>query len=197
MKVTSIAVLTLILASGTLALAGNNPDTKVAVHVRPHDAGPGCDYGTINSCHDLVMTEPGASFDAFPVFFDIAEFMGCEYGMWWPEWTYSAAFSNCADQVIGDIAWPYDGASHTWSTCQTGTWVCVPSYIWLYADGPGMVCVIQHPVNGEPKVFDCEEGWDEALETFCAGVNGYVGDDPCPPVEASPDTWGGIKDRFE
>ncbi len=192
-----IVALTLTLALSTLALAGNNQDAKVAVHVRPHDAKLGCDYGTISVCHEIVVTEPGFNVDAFPVFFDVDEFLGCEYGMWWPAWTYSGAFSNCADLIIGDIVWPGDGASHTWLSCQTGTLVCVPSYIWLYADGPGMVCVVPHPVSGVYCVLDCAEGLDEPLVTMCAGVNGYIGDDPCPPVGTSPGTWSEIKGVFE
>jgi hypothetical protein len=197
MKTILIVALTLILALSGVALAGNNPQAKVAVHVRPHDAKLGCDYGTINTCQDLIVTEPGFNVDAFPVFFDLSEFQGCQYGMWWPGWAYSGAFSNCADLVIGDITWPGDGASHTWLSCRTGLWVCVPSFIWLYADGPGMVCVIPHPISGMASVLDCAEGLDEAFVTICAGVYGYVGDDPCPPVATSPGTWGEIKGVFE
>jgi hypothetical protein len=197
MKTVSIAALILTLALSGVALAGHNPNAKAAVHVRPHSAKLGCDYGTINTCDDLIVTEPGHDVDVFPVFFDLNEFLGCEYGMWWPDWTYSGAFSNCADLVIGDIIWPGDGASHTWLTCQTGLWVCVPSYIWLYADGPGMVCVVPHPVGGAIRVLDCAEGLDEPFATFCAGVYGVIGDDPCPPVGTSLGTWGEIKGVFE
>lgn len=195
-KIIGIMAMVLLLLS-TGAPAGDNPDTKVAVHVRTHDAELGCDFGTINDCHDIVVTEPGNNVDAFPVFFDVTEFLGCEYGMWWPLWTYSAAFTNCADFVSGSIAWPGDGASHTWTACQTGSWVCVPSYIWLYADGPGMICVIPHPVSGVLGVRDCAEGFDAAFFTCCAGVYGYVGDDPCPAVGEMRSTWGKVKELFD
>jgi hypothetical protein len=197
MRSTLIAVLVLILSFTAAALAGHNPDTKVAVHVRPHSAKLGCDYGTIVTCDDLAVTEPGKDIDAFPVFFDLSEFLGCEYGMSWPDWTYSAAFTNCADLVIGGIILPGDGASHTWLVCQTGLWVCVPSYIWLYADGPGMICVVSHPEGGAISLLDCAEGIDQPFATFCAGVYGVIGDDPCPPVGTSEDTWSGIKHVFE
>jgi hypothetical protein len=197
MKPTPIMAVILILSVAVAAFAGHNPNTKVAVHVRPHNAQLGCDYGTIVTCDDLNVTEPGNTVDAFPVFFDVNEFLGCEYGMWWPDWTYSAAFVNCADMAIGEIAWPGDGASHTWEDCQTGLWVCVPSYIWLYADGPGIVCVIPHPVGGAISLQDCAEGLDEPFATFCAGVYGLIGDDPCPPVGTSQDRWGAIKGTFE
>lgn len=197
MRTLSIVALAATLAFSAAAFAGNNPDVKVAVHVRPHDAKLGCDYGTISTCHEIVVTEPGFNVDAFPVFFDVSEFQGCEYGMWWPSWAYSGAFSNCADLVIGAIVWPDDGASHTWLSCRTDTWACVPSYLWLYADGPGMVCVVPHPVSGIVNVLDCAEGLDAPMAFSCAGVNGYIGDDPCPPVEASQGTWSEIKGAFE
>jgi hypothetical protein len=189
------AFLILILCVG--GFAGNNPETKVAVHVRAHNAPLGCDYGTITDCHDFVVTELGPDVDAFPVFFDVAEFRGCEYGMWWHEWTSSAVFTNCADFVIGSITWPGDGVSHAWQTCQTGSWVCVPCFIWLYADSPGLICVVPHPISGVVAVLDCAEGLDAPYITFCAGVYGYVGDDPCPPVSESRSTWGGVKDMFD
>jgi hypothetical protein len=191
--ITAMAVLLLC----ACVLAGNNPNVKVAVHVRAHDAELGCDFGLISDCHDLVVTEPGGSVDAFPVFFDVTEFLGCEYGIWWPQWTSSAVFTNCADLVAGTIARPGDGASHTWATCRTGAWVCVPSYIWLYADGPGLVCVVPHPVSGFLGVIDCAEDQDVPLLICCAGVNGYVGDDPCPPVDEMRSTWGRVKELFD
>jgi len=197
MRFIPIAALALVVIPISTVLAGNNPDTKVAVHVRPHNAELGCDYGTILTCDDLIVTEPGFSVDAFPVFFDLNEFSGCEYGMWWPDWTYSGAFSNCADLVTGEIKRPGDGASHDWLSCQTGQWVCVPSYIWLYADGPGMICVVANPVGGAISLLDCGGGIDEPFATFCAGVYGYIGDDPCPPVGTTEESWSGVKDIFE
>jgi hypothetical protein len=194
MRKAIVIAATLTLLVSTLAFAGNNPDAKVAVHVRPHNAKAGCTV-TIADCHDIVTTEPGYSADAFPVFYDLVEYLGCEYGLTWPTWTYSAAWNNCADLVIGSIVWPGDGASHTWLSCKTG--VCVPSFVWLYADGPGMVCPSPHPVSGIINVLDCAEGLDDPVSRYCAGLYGLIGDDPCLPNANMPKSWGGIKSLFE
>jgi hypothetical protein len=146
-------------------------------------------------CHDMVTTVGYASVDAFPVFFDLVEFLGCEYGVCWPTWAYSAEFRNCSDLVIGSIIWPGDGASHTWTTCQTG--LVIPSVLWLYADGPGMICPCPHPVSGVINVLDCTEGLDDPMCIFCAGVYGMTGDDPCGPTGSEPSTWGEIKGLFD
>jgi hypothetical protein len=194
MKIIPIVVIALTLAMSASAFAGGNPFAKVAIHVRPHDAKAACSV-TISTCSDIVTTEPGFNIDAFPVFFDLAEFLGCEYGLCWPEWTYSAAFTSCGDLVIGTILLPGDGASHTWLTCQTG--VCVPSYLWLYADYAGFIHPCPHPVSGVVNVLDCSEGVDTPVAWLGAGVYGMVGDDPCQPVGTSLGTWGGIKGVFE
>jgi hypothetical protein len=194
MKKVLVIAVALTLALSAMAFAGANVDAKVAVHVRAHNAKAGCTVA-ITGCMDIVTTEPGYSVDAFPVFFDLVEFLGCEYGLCWPTWTYSAAFSNCADLVIGSILWPGDGASHTWTSCQVG--VAVPSFVWLYADGPGMICPCPHPISGVISVLDCAEGLDDPMCIFCAGVYGAFGDDPCDPTGTEPSTWGEIKGLFE
>jgi hypothetical protein len=199
MKRILVAAVALTLVLSAVAFAGNNPAAKVAVHVRPHNAKAGCNLTTpIVVCEDIVATEPGFSVDAFPVFYDLVEFLGCEYGICWPAWTYSAAFTSCSDLVIGVVDWPGTGASHTWTSCQAG--VAVPSFVWLYADGPGMVCPCPNPETGLISVLDCAEGLDSPTYIFCAGVYGMVGDDPCDycdPSATEASTWGGIKGMFE
>ena len=195
-KILIIAV-ALTLALSAVAFAGANPSGKVACHVRAHNAKAGCTV-TIATCVDIVTTEPGYSVDAFPIFFDLVEYVGCAYGLCWPSWTYSAAWNNCADLVIGSIAWPGDGAAHTWTTCMPGP-VMVPSFVWLYADGPGMICPCPHPdpLIGEIQILDCAEGIDNPIGVFCAGVYGAIGDDPCWPTGTDPSTWSEIKGMFE
>jgi hypothetical protein len=196
MKKVLVAMVALTLVLSAVAFAGNNPAGKVAIHVRAHNAKLACNYGTITVCGEIVTTEPSFSIDAFPVFYDLVEFKGVEYGVCWPAWAYSAAFNNCSDLVIGAIAWPGDGSSHTWLTCQAG--VAVPSFLWLYADGPGMVCPCPHPETGLISILDCAEGLDSPIGVFCAGVYGEMGDDPCEPVVATEaSTWGGIKGIFK
>ena len=196
MRVLVIAI-ALTLALSALAFAGNNPDAKVAIHVRPHNAKLACALATpIVDCGDIVTTEPGYSIDAFPVFFDLTEYQGVEYAVCWPVWAYGAAFTNCAPLVIGEIVNPGEGASHAWTACQYG--VAVPAFLWLYADaGGGYVCPCPHPETGIIKIVDCFEGVDTPMCIFCAGVYGIVGDDPCFPTGTAPSTWGEIKGMFE
>lgn len=196
MKKTLVIVAILTVALSSMAFAGNNPDAKIAVHVRAHNAKLACNYGTITGCEEIVTTEPGFSVDAFPVFYDLVEFLGCEYGLCWPDWAYSAAFTSCSDLVIGTVTMPGDGASHTWTSCQAG--VCVPSFVWLYADGPGLICPCPNPETGLISVLDCAEGLDSPVAIFCAGVYGETGEDPCEPVTATEtSTWGAIKSIFK
>jgi hypothetical protein len=190
-----VMAVALTLVISAVAFAGYNPNTKVAIHVRVHNAKLACNYGTIVTCADIVTTEPGSSVDAFPVFFDLTEYLGCEYALCWPDWSYSAAFTNCSDLIIGSIVWPGEGASHTWFSCKTG--VCVPSFVWLYADGPGLVCPCPHPISGLTSVLDCHEHIDDPVSIFCAGVFGVIGDDPCTPNAATPKSWGAVKSMFE
>jgi hypothetical protein len=174
------------------AYAGNNPDAKVVIHVRPHNAKLGCKVSfdpPTATCADLVTTEPSFSFDAFPVFYELNEYLGCEYAVTWPNWTYSASFTNCADFVIGAVNLPGDMAAHTWTDCQSG--MAVPSYLWIYADYAGMICPAEPTEPGaDLKVLDCSEGVDAPIAVLCAGVYGAAGQDPCsnPPVcDVDPD----------
>ena len=197
MKKVLVAAVALTLVLSAVAFAGNNTAAKVAVHVRAHNAKLACNVGIIEGCADIVTTEPGFSVDAFPIFYDLVEYKGVEYGLCWPTWTYSAAFSNCSDLVIGSVINPGDGASHTWFDCQVA--VAVPSFVWLYADAPGQICPCPHPVSGVINVLDCADGLDDPCGIFCAGVYGAVGDDPCDGGASATEgsTWGGIKAIFE
>ena len=179
--------------------AGNNPDAKVAIHVRVHNAKAGCTVA-LETCDDINTTEPGYNVDAFPVFFDLTEYKGCAYALTWPDWASSAAFTNCADFVIGGIVWPGPAsyAAHTWIDCKSG--ICVPAFLWLYADNPGEICAMD---PDEPElgleVLDCAEGQDIPVAACCAGVYGAEGDDACncPAYNATlPTTWGEIKGLF-
>ena len=74
----------------TSMLAGDNPDVKLAIHVRAHATKNPCSVN-ITSCSDISTTESSDNFDAFPIFYDVVEFTGCSYSLTWPAWTYSAA----------------------------------------------------------------------------------------------------------
>jgi hypothetical protein len=197
----TIMVIALVASMACTCLAGVNQAVKVAVHVRAHNAKLGCDPGTIETCADIVTTYEGFSFDAFPIFYDLTEFKGCQYGLTWPAWSYSAAFTSCSDLVIDAVTWPGEGAAHSWLACQPEA-VCVPSFIWLYAETPGQVCVVNYPDSDPPGLYllDCSEGLDWPTPcVYCAGVYGATGGDPCatcqPATEAA--TWSSIKKIFK
>jgi hypothetical protein len=197
MKRIMVITAVIILVLTACALAGNNPVGKVAVHVKAHDAKQGCTgLPAITSCEDINTTFAEYSVDAFPVFFDLAEYLGVEYGVCWPDWTYSAAWTQCADLVIGGIVWPGDGISQTWFQCREQA-IAITGWAWLYADGPGLVSICGHPVTGRILVLDCAEGLNEPVASYPAGVFGAEGGDPCVPVSIAPTTWSAIKSMFE
>jgi hypothetical protein len=188
---------------------GNNRLFMGTIHVRPHNDLAGCDYtiphGEILSCGDVITMEPAQSVDAFPVFYDVTEYLACEYGLTWPSFASSAVFSSCADLTIGDIRNPGDGASHAWTTCQTNS-ICIPGFIWLYADSAGKVCFVPHNLSGYIQFLDCSFETDIIAWRSCAGIFGAAGDAPCPdtttggvepnPGRPEPCTWGQVKGLF-
>jgi hypothetical protein len=163
-----------------------NPFPKVAVHVMAHNPRRTCsrDFPDLTYvCSDIEVTYPGQSFDVFPVFFELYEYQGVEFGLNWPDWTYSAVWHSCADMAEGDIRRPGDGVSMVWFECQQDA-VLIPGWAWIYADGPGQISVCPYPFLGWPyeiRILDCYGGTDEAFVTGYAGVYGAEGCHPCPP----------------
>jgi hypothetical protein len=188
--------LALILLLGFAATAGQNPDVKCAVHVEAHSARRNCGaLPVFEECLEIVTTFEGADVDAMPVMFDVVGVTGAEYGLTWPAWAYSCIFTSCSDLTTGDIVDPGDGISHAWNECQMG-FAIVCGWGWLTADGPGLICPIPRPESDFIGVADCSFIKDSAVDTFCAGVYGEVGDDPCATTATQPTTWGGIKNMF-
>ncbi|MFH1313273.1 MAG: FlgD immunoglobulin-like domain containing protein [Candidatus Eisenbacteria bacterium] len=173
---------------GGEALAGLNTNAKIAVHVRPHVSGS-CtkNFPTIATCGDITTTDPGISVDAFPVFYDMVEYQGFDYGMTFTS-GYSCTFTSCSDLTIGGIVASGTGVSHAWYVCQYAP-VAICGFGWIYSYGT--ICIVPHPEAGGPKVGDCHLGDDFPADNACAGTNGILGDDPCeqPPVcEIDPTT---------
>jgi uncharacterized repeat protein (TIGR01451 family) len=175
-------ILVLLFTCAWSAQAGVNPNAKAAIHVLPHNPDLTCshDFPEIISCQQIVTTYGGCDdVDIFPVFFDLVEYQGVEYGIEWPG-IGSCAFTSCSDLTIGGIENSGDGISHAWYVCHSGP-VAIPGWGWLTADEYGPVCLVPHPLAGGVIVGDCDYGsvLDTLETTFCAGVCGMPGDEPC------------------
>jgi hypothetical protein len=192
-KAIALAAMIMIIVS-TAASAGVNTNAKVSIHVIPH-ASRTCakNFPTITSQGDIIFTEPSGDVDAFPVFYDMVEYQGFDYGLNWPG-TYSCAFTSCSDLAIGTITWPGDGVSHAWYLCQSAT-IGVPGWAWISEPSPSIISIVDHPTVNSVLVGDC--GSPATLDTvyeyerFYSGIGGEIGQ----PVEAT--TWGKIKAQFK
>lgn len=176
---TTILAVAALMVPGT-ALGGINQAAKVGVHVMPHDAQRSCneDMPEISGCADISTTLAGCGdIDFFPVFFEVVEYQGVEYGMTWPG-TYSCAFTSCSDLKIGDVTRPGDGVSHAWFGCQPGP-VAIPGWGWTTVNDSGPVRVVPYWRTGEITIGDCGGNLDDIEHVFCAGVCGAPGDDAC------------------
>jgi hypothetical protein len=195
MPKTLMIIITVVVIASANAFAGQNPLAKVAVHVIPH-ASRSCtkSFPSIATCEDIITTEPSPDVDAFPVFFDLTEYQGLEYGMTWPG-MYTAVFTSCSDLTIGGIVATGDGVSHAWTVCQYSG-VAIPGWAWIY--DYGVICVVPSPENeeGEITIGDCTPEPDVPVCVFCAGIGDSVGDDPCIPISTEPTTWGAIKGMY-
>jgi hypothetical protein len=213
MKKAILVAAIMILSLSTSVFAGPNFNAKAWIHLEDH-ASRTCAKGFptgIDSCDDIVYTLAGADADCFPVFWDLVEYQGFDYGLTWPG-AYTAAFTSCSDLAIGTIVNPGDGVSHAWYVCQNST-IAIPGWAWIYDTGP--VCIISHPTAGGVVVGACNPtvgalvtgDWKTelgvALDTLppisygCSGIGGYVVGDgnPCDAAIA-PTSWGGIKGMF-
>ncbi|MGD9140724.1 MAG: hypothetical protein PVJ42_04210 [bacterium] len=179
----------LIVLLATQSQAGHNFDGKVAVHVLPHeDRTCSKAFPVISYCGEIITTYEGCGdIDFFPVFFNLNGYTGMNYGMIWPG-SGSCLFTSCSDFKIGDFTWSGGGMAQVWGECQGGP-VGIPGWGWISCDEPGQICVVEHPENYVLSVADCLYQEDEMRKSFCAGVCGAGGMDPCeelPPYTALP-----------
>ena len=195
MKILAIA-LALTMLFSAVAFAGMNPDHKVAIHVDVH-ASRSCtkSFPVIADCTEIITTLAGPDADCFPVFFDLVGIRGMEYGLTWPG-MYTCVFTSCSELTIGGIVNVGDGVAHAWTECIYGA-VVIPGWGWIY--DYGMVCPISNPATGKIGTSDCDNIEDAPVATYCAGIGGYQGDDPCvcDPSGVDASTWGGIKGMFK
>jgi hypothetical protein len=197
-----LLVLYCVLIAAGSAFAGANTDAKVAVHVLPYDCHRACsrNFPVLEDECDIIATiKDCGDIDFFPVFFDLVEYQGVEYGVEWPG-SYSCVFTVCCYTHIGEIVWPGDGTSQCWQSCMAGP-IAIPGWGWITVDAPGEVCVVPHPLSGGIIVADCDPRWpqlDQVTTTYCAGVCQADGQHPCKaagqPIAAT--TWGSIKHMF-
>jgi hypothetical protein len=179
------------------ALGGPNAGFKVAVHVQMHTAKQSClDLPAIVNCHDIQTTCSSAGVDFFPVFYDLTDYIAISYGVIWPDAWGSCVFNICSWSSFGDIETSGDGISQAWHDCQSGP-VAVLGWGWLDASSPGVICLVDHP---EPlldlAVSSCSNEKDIGTCSFCGGVYGALGDDPCGPSAIESSAWGDIKSMF-
>jgi hypothetical protein len=192
-------VLALALVLTASAYGGANEGHTVAIHVISHGSTT-CTKGfpAIDDCEDVVYEyESCDDIDVFPVFLDLSGVTGIQYGLTWPSAWGSCAYTACVgDFTIGDIEDPGDGIAHSWSECQNVS-IVVAGYGWLSPSGSGLVCPTLNPRTYKIGTSDCDFVEDSAYETYCAGVCGGDGEDPCPyPTGRNPSTWGKIKRMF-
>jgi hypothetical protein len=203
MKTSITAVVIVLVMAGALT-GGANQHAKVGVHVVPYNCNRACNrfFPQIKSLHDITATYDGCGdIDFFPVFFDLVEYKGFEYGVDWPG-SYSCVFISCSYTRLGDIVWPGDGISQVWPDCQPYA-VAIPGWGWLTIDVPGTICIVPHPLTDMITVADCRDPADldyvdYLTSVFCAGVCGKAAESPgdVMTIATEPTTWGSIKGMF-
>jgi uncharacterized repeat protein (TIGR01451 family) len=160
-----------------ICFGDDNPDAKVAVHVIPHSDARTCSTG-IQTLYDInYLYIDCDAVDVFPVFYDIREYLGFEYGLTWPG-PATCTFTSCSDLAIGDIVESGDGISQVWFGCQVPYGCKVPGFGRIECTELGRICVVPHPIFSRILVLDCHETVDEPMFSCCAGVCGEAGDNP-------------------
>jgi hypothetical protein len=193
---------TLMLIAACSALAGSNPDVKVAVHAMYQEARTCSEnFPVISGCEDITPMGGGLDHnpDIFPVFFDIVEYRKLEYAFTFP-FGIDVSFTSCSDQAIIDGSTYYWEITQTYDECQPGPTAVPGWFVLVYEAGPA--CIVGHPTTGLISIGDCHEpmGMDYAPCGFC-GSTGHPPQacDPCAPCEpsaADESSWGKVKTLF-
>jgi len=190
------AVLMLILSG--LAVAGNNPDVKVGIHVLPHDPERGCylNFPVVDDPGDIVFTYDGCEeVDFFPIFFDLSECKCVHYGVVWPG-SQTCTFTICSYSHIGNLVHSGDWIAQCWHSCRN-SYAVIPGWGEVTMDHYGLVCMAPEPNSGEILILDCDGELDSPIANFCAGVCGRDGENPLYADQATvSSTWGEIKSLF-
>ena len=156
----------------------------MAIHVKAHPTSCTANYPSFTHCSQIVPTyDGGGDVDVLPVFFELREYLGLEFGLDWP-WAWgSISWVRCkGDIAVGEMAFPGDGTAMVWTSCQS-SWSVVPGFGWLTTSGSGVVSAVPNPATGAYGVIDCTEDepvYDYPLgQPYNAGIGGAAGDDPC------------------
>jgi hypothetical protein len=204
MKKVLVIAIALTFAMSAVALAGQNPNWKVAVHVQAHGVSTCKTLPAFPTCSGIVFNcQTVGNIDAIPCFFDMTNFTVLEFGLTWPAEWGSASWFKCKGALwIGSITNPGDGATVSYGPCQTGVTNTTPGFAWLAPSGPGLITPVPHPGSGKLIVVDCtpsEVGGPYMDVPQCVSAGGYLmpGDDPCRPTATEESTWGSIKSMFE
>ena len=192
----------LILTGCYVALAGSNPDVKVAVHALLQEQRTcSTNFPTITTCEDITPLGGMLTHDPdiFPVFFDIVEYRMLQYAFTFPL-GYSISFVSCSDQAVVDGGGDYWQITQTYDECQAGPAAVPGWFILVHEAGPA--CIVGHPQTGHISIGDCQEpmGVDYAPCGFC-GSTGHPPQacDPCAPCEpsgADNSSWSAVKSLF-
>lgn len=185
------------LMTGLLVVSAfGSSDHKIAVHVLPHSNTNCNGLPRIYGCKDIQYTYDGCDdVDVFPVVYDVGGITGIDVGLSWPASWGSCAFTPCGfDLMIHDIVHPGDWVTGTWVECQSMT-TAVVGFGWLAPNSGGEICPSPNTM-GFMGVTDCDYTQYEASATFCAGVCGTDGEDPCGGGVSEAKTWGSIKSMY-
>jgi hypothetical protein len=185
-----------VLVVTTVASAGVNSNAKVAIHVLQHTSRS-CskNFPTLTDQSEIIVTEPTLDVDAFPVFFDLVEYQGFDYGMTWPG-AFSCIFTSCSDFTIGTIQYPGDGISHAWFECKESS-IAIPGFGWIEETAACQIHIISHPTPtvGGIVVGDCQEpAVKDTIPPERSYYSGIGGEQGQPTAAAS---WGQIKAMFK
>jgi hypothetical protein len=198
----SLALALVVTILATAAFAGANRCGKVAIHLKPYPTSCHRTFPVFTKCPDIHFFYTGCdNIDVLPVFFDLTEYTGLEFGMTWPvEWGTMSWVRCNGSAAIGNIVNSGDGTRIVWSICQT-TWAVAPGCGWVFASTPGLVCPVTNPATGLLGTIDCSSSpgpqQDPACEVYCGGACGETGNDPCVIHATEPNAWGSIKAIFK
>ena len=187
-----LLIVGVVLAVGSMAFAGGNPDVQIYISFDQTGAG-GLEHsytmvpGTFFNAY-VCVTELGEGFTA--VAFALTDVNAENPGMFAFEPVFSTPFETQAGNV-------YTGISVATGTCRTED-VVIVGQLSMLPTMPGDICLEINDYPAFPRwVVDCTQP-NGLLDYYCVLAHGTIGAGTCPegdcpdtPIEEG--TWGGIK----